>query len=106
MAIGRPKVVLILSDDERETLQRWARRPKSSQQLAERSRIVLRCAAGQTNTDVARDLKLSLPTVGKWRQRFLERRLEGLSDEPRPGAPRTITDEGVERAVTMTLERA
>ena len=101
---GRPKVVLELSDDERETLQRWARRPKSSQQLAMRSRIVLACAEGSTNTAVATQLGLNKVTVGKWRARFIERRLEGLSDEPRPGAPRTVSDDLVEQVIVRTLE--
>lgn len=104
MAGGRPKAELILTDEERETLQRWARRPKSSQFLALRSRIILACGRGLTNSQVADDLKVTKPTVGKWRKRFIERRLDGLLDEPRPGAPRKISDEDVERVVTKTLE--
>lgn len=104
MAIGRPKAELVLSEDERETLQRWSRRPKSSQALALRSRIVLACGRGLSNTQVAQELGVTMPTVGKWRQRFVERRLEGLLDEPRPGAPRKISDADVERVVTQTLE--
>jgi transposase len=104
MAIGRPKAELELTDEERETLERWARRPKSSQVLALRSRIVLACGRGLTNTDVAKELCVTMPTVGKWRQRFVERRLDGLLDEPRPGAPRKISDADVERVVTQTLE--
>lgn len=102
--IGRPKAELVLTDDERETLTRWARRPKSSQQLALRSRIVLACGRGLSNTAVCGELGVTMPTVGKWRQRFVEHRLDGLSDEPRPGAPRTITDADIERVVTRTLE--
>ncbi len=102
--IGRPKAELVLTDDERETLTRWSQRPKSSQQLALRSRIVLACGRGLPNTVVCHRLGVSMPTVGKWRQRFVEHRLDGLSDEPRPGAPRTITDADVERVVTRTLE--
>ena len=101
---GRPTADLILSDEERETLARWARRPTSSQQLALRSRIVLACADGATNTEVAGQLSVSRPTVGKWRSRFVADRLDGLVDEPRSGAPRTITDEQVERVVADTLE--
>src|SRR5829696_1798312 len=101
---GRPKAPLILTDDERETLTRWSRRAKSSQALALRCRIVLACATGATNKQVAAELGVSLPTVGKWRSRFVTRRLEGLVDEPRPGAPRTITDEQVEAVVVATLE--
>jgi transposase len=104
MSLGRPKAVLALSEAEAEALTRWARRPKSSQQLALRSRIVLACGRGQNNTQVAAELKISMPTVGKWRQRFVDHRLEGLLDEPRPGAPRKITDEDVERVVVQTLE--
>jgi transposase len=101
---GRPIADLTLSEEERETLARWARRPKSSQQLALRARIVLACAEGATNTEVAAQLKVARPTVGKWRSRFVVDRLDGLVDEPRPGAPRKITDEQVERVVVDTLE--
>lgn len=104
MALGRPKAELTLSDEERQTLARWARRPKSSQQLALRSRIVLACGGGRTNKQVAKDLGVSMPTVGKWRARFVARRLDGLLDEPRPGAPRTIGDEQVEAVIVKTLE--
>lgn len=93
-----------MSDEERKTLVRWSRRRKSSQQLALRARIVLGCAAGADNAAVAQQLGVSRPTVGKWRSRFVERRLEGLVDEPRPGAPRSITDEQVEEVVVATLE--
>src|SRR5262245_53531437 len=94
---GRPKLPMILSDDERQKLETWASRPTSSQRLALRSRIVLACAEGLDNKDVATRLRVNVVTVGKWRQRFLESRLEGLADEPRPGAPRTITDTMVEQ---------
>ncbi len=104
MAIGRPKAPLILTADERQTLLAWSGRPTSAQRLGLRSRIVLACAEGRTNTEVAAALKITLPTVGKWRQRFLEDRLDGLVDEPRPGAPRTLTDAEVEEVITRTLE--
>jgi len=95
---------LTLSGEERETLQRWARRPKSAQVLALRSRIVLACADGSTNTEVAARLGVNKVTVGKWRARFGERRLAALSDEPRPGQPRRIGDEQVEAVIVKTLE--
>src|SRR5215211_5908982 len=101
---GRPKAPLILTDEERATLIRWSRRAKSSQALALRCRIVLACATGATNKQVAAELGVSLPTVGKWRSRFVARRLEGLVDEPRPGAPRKLTDEHIERVIVTTLE--
>ena len=104
MRLGRPTPPLTLTDDERETLGRWARRPKTAQALAQRARMVLECAKGKTNTGVAAELRVSEATVGKWRSRFLERRLDGLLDEPRPGRPRTVTDADVERVVTLTLE--
>src|SRR6202023_3147288 len=106
MRSGRPIAPLSLLDEERETLERWARRPKSAQALAQRSRIVLECAAGKPNTAVAHKLGLTHQTVGKWRQRFVvQRRLDGLLDEPRPGAPRQVGDAQVERVVRMTLAR-
>ena len=102
-----PKLApLVLTDEERATLERWARRLTSSQALAERCRIVLACAEGASNIAVARRLGVSRPTVTKWRSRFVARRLDGLADEPRPGAPRQITDEQVERVIVTTLEQA
>lgn len=100
----RPMAELILTDDERQTLTTWASRPKSTQRLATRARIVLACAEGLENKQVAARLRVCTATVGTWRRRFVERRLEGLADEPRPGAPRKITDADVERVVTRTLE--
>jgi transposase len=97
---------LVLTEDERQTLERWARRRTSSQALAQRCRIVLGCAAGKPNKQVAAEVGVWPQTVGVWRRRFVERRLEGLVDEPRPGGPRTITDEQVEAVVVATLERA
>lgn len=104
MAMGRPKAELVLSAEEREARERWSRRPKTSQALALRSRIVLACGRGLTNAQVAEKLAVTTPTVGKWRRRFIAQRLEGLLDEPRPGAPRKITDADVERVITKTLE--
>jgi transposase len=97
---------LQLTDDERATLERWARRPKSAQALAMRCRIVLACAdfEGGHNTDVAKRLGVDPKTVNKWRRRFLVYRLDGLADEPRPGAPRTVGDEMVEAVIVKTLE--
>jgi transposase len=104
MRTGRPIPPLILTVDERETLERRARRAKTAQAVAQRARLILGCAAGRTNTVVAHELRLTKQTVGKWRGRFLARRLDGLLDDPRPGAPRTITDAQVERVLTRTLE--
>ena len=104
MVIGRPIPVLQLCTDERETLERWMRRPTTAQALALRARIILRCAEGKINTVVAEEMGLAKQTVGKWRTRFIERRLDGLLDEPRPGGPRSIMDADVERVITLTLE--
>jgi transposase len=104
MRTGRPKKHLILTNEEREKLEQWARRPKSAQRLALRSRLVLGCAAGLSNQVVARQYGVSAHCVGKWRERFRRERLEGLADEPRPGAPREIADAQVEAVVTRTLE--
>jgi transposase len=104
MALGRPKVRLIVSPSERQALQRLTQRRKTAQALALRARIVLACAAGRDNRDVAEELRVSRLTVGKWRQRFVERRLDGLYDEPRPGTPRRVSDDDVERVILKTLE--
>jgi transposase len=104
MPRGRQKPSLVLTEEERETLERWARRPTTAQALAQRARIVLRCAAGDLNQAVAREVGVTRLTVGRWRQRFVTKRLDGLLDEPRPGAPRRVTDAAVERIVRLTLE--
>lgn len=104
MPTGRPIPVLTLSNDERVTLERWARRPKTAQALAQRARIILACAVGQTNSVVAEKMHLTKQCVGKWRSRFVIKRIDGLLDEPRPGAPRTISDAKVEHVVSLTLE--
>jgi len=102
--VGRPKAELVLSTEERLTLERLANRRKSAQALAMRARIVMCCAKGDTNREVAAHLGVSQAMVGKWRQRFVERRLDGLFDEPRPGVPRSITDDQVEKVIVKTLE--
>jgi transposase len=92
MARGRPLTELSLSAGENNTLVEWKRRAKTSQALALRARIILQCAQGATNTEVAHRLRITKQTVGKWRGRFLEQRLDGLLDEPRPGTPRRMDD--------------
>jgi transposase len=101
--VGRPTVEVQLSEDERVTLERWARRPKSEQSLALRCKIVLACAEGLSNTEVARQLSVGTATVSKWRRRFVTARLDGLHDEPRPGVPRTYNDDAIEALVVKTL---
>src|SRR5205085_2026889 len=95
---------VVLDEEERETLERWARRPKSSQALAFRCRIVLAAAEGRASTEIAAELGCNHNTVSKWRGRFARRGIDGLHDEPRPGKPRTISDEDVERVIVKTLE--
>src|SRR3954449_2598069 len=103
MPIAAP-VGIELTDDERVQLESWARRRTSAQALALRSRIVLLAADGLNNTEIAQRLGVHRPMVRKWRGRFAEQRLDGLLDEPRPGRPRTITDEQVEEVIVRTLE--
>lgn len=100
----RPLKPLVLTDEEREKLEMIARRPKSAQRDALRAEIVLACAEGLSNMAVAEKLRVSRPTVGKWRERFRVHRLEGLMDEQRPGAPRSIDDAKIEEVITKTLE--
>lgn len=104
MGLGRPKARLAVTPTERARLQEWMRRRTTAQALALRARIVLACAEGRDNTDVAEELDVTHQTVGKWRQRFIDRRLEGLLDEPRPGGPRRVNDAEVERVIVRTLE--
>ena len=104
MARGRPLTELTLGGEDRDTLTRWVRRPKTAQALAQRARIVLGAAEGRSDSAVAAELGLTARTVGKWRRRFLEQGPDGLLDEPRPGAPRTITDDMVEAVIVKTLE--
>src|ERR1700688_2897167 len=104
MRTGRPKQPLIITEEERERLESLAHRARSQPLLARRARVVLACAEGLSNQSVSRRLRCSLGMVGKWRARFLKARLEGLYDEPRPGAPRTVTDAQVEQVVVQTLE--
>src|SRR5215210_9210071 len=96
---------VVLGDEQREVLERWARRPKSAQALAFRCRVVLAAAEGRSSTEIAAQLGCNANTVGRWRGRFAQRRLDGLHDEPRPGKPRSISDEDVERVIVKTLER-
>ena len=101
---GRPKAKLVLSAEEREELERYRRRGKTSQRLALRAGIVLACAKGLDSREVAKKLKTSEQTVCKWRGRFVRNGLEGLSDSPRSGAGRRIDDQKVEAVVVATLE--
>jgi transposase len=101
---GRPKQTPVLTDVDRETLERWARRPLSPQSLACRSRIVLASATGVTDQSIAGQEGVKVATVRKWRTRFLAKRLDGLVDEDRPGAPRTIGDDAVEALIVKTLD--
>jgi len=104
MGIGRPTKPLNMIPEEKEKLTLLARRPKSAQAMAMRARIVLGCEEGWTNGTVAKKLHVTGATVCKWRERFRVNRLEGLLDEPRPGAPRSVTDTQVEEVITKTLE--
>jgi transposase len=104
MRTGRPKSPLTLTPDERQQLESLAHRARSAPSLARRARIVLACAEGHDNTVVAKRLRLSPTTVWLWRGRFVRDRVEGLYDEPRPGAPRTISDGHIEQVIVRTLE--
>lgn len=104
MRTGRPKAELVLTDEEQRELESLAKRRRSASALAQRARMILACAEGQDNTTVAGRVRVAPGTVGKWRRRFIEDRVAGLMDEPRPGAPRQVTDEQVEDVVVRTLE--
>jgi transposase len=104
MRSGRPKAELVVSSEERITLEQWVRRPSSAQALALRAGIVLNCASGLNNTVVARRRRVSQQMVGKWRERFVRQRVAGLLDEPRCGAPRTVQDDKVDAVIARTLE--
>ena len=95
---------MTLTEDEQAQLVAWSRRPKSANALAMRSRIVLAAADGLSNTAIADKLDVHITSARKWRSRFVAERLEGLVDEPRPGRPRTVSDDQVEAVITRTLE--
>lgn len=103
--MSRPLAALTITEAERSELRGWARRPKTAQAMAMRARIVLLCADEWSNQDVAEELGVNPGTVGKWRGRFVAMGLDGLTDAPRSGAPREITDEEVERVIAKTLEQ-
>jgi transposase len=105
MRLGRPKVALILTDDERVRLNSLAHRSRTAPHLARRARIILACAEGHDNKVVAKRLRMSQVTVCKWRARFVGDRLDGLYDEARPGTPRKVTDEQIEQVIVRTLEQ-
>jgi transposase len=101
---GRPATKITLSADEREVLERYTRRGKTEARLSQRARIVLLAADGKPTQDIASTVGVTAGTVSKWRKRFAEKRLDGLLDEPRPGTPRTVSDDKVEEIVVRTLE--
>ena len=102
--MARPTAALVITEMERQALDSIAHRSRTAPPVARRARIVLACASGLDNTTVAQKLRMSKPTIGRWRQRFVDQRLDGLLDEPRPGTPRKIGDAQVEEVVTRTLE--
>jgi transposase len=104
MRTGRPKQPLMLSEEDRQRLESLAHRSRSQPLLARRARVVLACGEGLDNKAAAKKLRCSLGMVGKWRSRFLQAGLEGLYDEPRPGSPRKIDDEQIEKIIIQTLE--
>lgn len=104
MRPGRPTPVLFLTEDEHEALRTWTRQPKCPQALALRARVILLCAAGRSNTETAAELHITLQTVGKWRQRFIEKRIDGLLDERRHGTPRKPGDAEAGHMAKLPLE--
>jgi len=102
--MGRPLTPLSITAEDQTQLQVWSKRPKTTQALAMRSRVVLLAAEGKNNTTIAGQLAVTLQTVGKWRQRYLDQGLDGLIDEPRPGTSRKLSDRDVERVLALTLE--
>ena len=104
MRTGRPKKPLVLTETERQELESMAHRARTTPTLARRARIILACAEGQNNCQVARRLRTSPTTVWQWRARFISKRVAGLLDEPRPGAPRQIDDQKIEDVIVRTLE--
>lgn len=104
MPLGRPKPALEVTDDERKQLESIARSRSVPAALNQRAKIVLACAEGTSNSDVAQRFQVSRPTVGKWRSRFIQKRLIGLYDELRPGAPRSISDEQIAELINTTLK--
>jgi transposase len=104
MGLGRPKVALVLTDEERVQLNSLAHRSRTAPLLARRARIILACAEGHDNKVVAKRLRMSQVTVCKWRGRFVRERVDGLCDEPRPGTPRRISDQQIEQVIVRTLE--
>jgi len=104
MRTGRPVSAISLTESDRQILSRWVSRPSTAQALANRARIVLFASDGMSNTAIAQELSLTVQTIGKWRKRFIDQGIDGLLDEARPGAPRKITDEDVERVIALTLE--
>ena len=105
MTMGRPKAPLVISDEQRQTLVGWSRRTTSANGPARRARMILLSGQGMSNLAVAERVGVTPQTVGKWRARFIQAGLEGLLDEPRPGAPRTVSDADIERVIVATLER-
>lgn len=104
MKLGRPKPITPLSDEQRDQLEQWTRRRSTAQALSRRAAIVLLSVEGINDIEIARRLRTTRETVGRWRRRFLKLGVDGLLDEPRPGAPRKISDKDVERVITLTLE--
>ena len=104
MRTGRPVAKIELSAEVASVLEGYTHRRKTAQALALRARIVLGCASGLSNKAVAARERVTSQTVGKWRRRFLERGVDGLLDEPRPGVPRKIDDAKVESIIVQTLE--